>query len=669
MTKAKMSRLNFQVLATAQGSKARASEFRTLHGTVKTPVFMPVGTHATVRHLNRETLEGSQVLLANTYHLMLRPGVEVFKKFGDIHRFMHWNGSVLTDSGGFQVFSLSKKVEIKKTGAAFQSYLDGSTHLLSPAKSIEVQKAIGADIMMVLDVCIASTSNREQANEAMQTTHRWAKESLEARGDSPQALFGIVQGALFEDLRRESAEVLRDLPFDGLAIGGLAVGERKDEREHFTDITTDHLPLDRPRYLMGVGTPIDLLEAVHRGVDMFDCIIPTSQGEQGVAFTSHGRVRLSRGAYTFSEEPLDKNCGCSTCARYSRAYLRHLIKVGEPLGKHLVGAHNVFFYHELMANMRASILENRFMEFYKTWRPILMQNDEENPVTVPIQKRRKVIPESLGDYLVHDSGAGFSSIQQKSSGEIMHSVNRPDDEARELYAAVLDPEARVAAGLIPDKFVLWDVGLGAAHNAMAALRKLEEIYEAHPELPPTEIISFEVDLDPLKLALLHPRRFHHIRHGAPHEILEKNFWVSANGKISWTLKRGDFFQHFEEAAAPHWVFFDPFSLKTNTQFWDIQTFEKLAKKFLHPHTMMATYSASTSVRSQLLAAGFWVLKGPATGPKSESTQAIRHPHRELLPKASLLDESWLDRWSRSDQKSFEEQVLKHPQFSTPPSTL
>ncbi len=666
-----MSRLNFRVLREATGSKARVTEFQTLHGNIQTPIFMPVGTFASVRHLNRETLEGSQILLANTYHLMLRPGVEVFKTFGDIHRFMHWNGSVLTDSGGFQVFSLSKKVEILKNGAAFQSYLDGATHLLTPSKSIEVQRAIGADIMMALDVCIASTSNRDQAIDAMNTTHRWAKESLEARGDSKQALFGIVQGALFEDLRKESAECLRELPFDGLAIGGLAVGESKDEREHFTDITTNFLPRDRPRYLMGVGTPIDLLEAVHRGVDMFDCIIPTAQGEQGVAFTSHGRIRLARGAYTHSEEALDKNCACSTCQRYSRGYLRHLIKVGETLGKHLVGAHNVFFYHQLMKGIRQAILDDRFTDFYRKWQPILSQNDEENPITQPVmKKRRKLKANELGDFRIHEADAGFASIQQISSGEIMHSVTAPDIEAEELYASVLDPLERQALTETNDDFVLWDVGMGAAHNVMAAIRKLEGIYLENPNLAPTIIESFEIDLDPLRLALLHPRRFPHLRHAAPHEILSKSSWRSKDGKIQWRLHSGDFHQRYREAMAPDWIFFDPFSLKSDPSFWTLEIFQRLSRALRKPQTVLSTYSTSTAVRAHLLASGFWVQKGPPTGPKSESTRAFFHPH-PAFAKTELLDARWLERWERSDCRipknveaaAFELAIRQHPQFS------
>ncbi|TAG32021.1 MAG: tRNA guanosine(34) transglycosylase Tgt, partial [Verrucomicrobia bacterium] len=342
-----MSRLAFTLEKEATGSKARAARFQTRHGEVITPVFMPVGTQATVKSMTVDTLKaaGSSVLLANTYHLLLRPGPEVFQRFGGIHRFMNWDRPVLTDSGGFQIFSLPHSRAMNEDGARFQSYVDGRTHLLSPETSIGMQKAIGSDIMMVLDQCIPSTAPYDVAEAAMHLTHRWAERSLRARGDSAQALFGIVQGACHAELRRQSASYLRTLPFDGLAIGGLAVGETHEQRYAFTDLAPEHLPRDRPRYLMGVGTPIDILEAVHRGVDMFDCIIPSQVAQRGGAFTSQGRLQLRRSVYKYAEEPLDPACTCPTCRNYSRAYLHHLVKTEEPLGWHLLTAHNLHYYH------------------------------------------------------------------------------------------------------------------------------------------------------------------------------------------------------------------------------------------------------------------------------------------------------------------------------------
>jgi queuine tRNA-ribosyltransferase len=350
---------------------------------------MPVGTQATVKTLTVEDIAqtGSKILLANTYHLMLRPGVEVFEKFGGIHSFMNWEGPVLTDSGGFQIFSLAKSRRMTEEGASFQSYVDGRRYLLSPEESIRVQRAIGSDIMMVLDQCIPSTASHREAEAAMHLTHRWARRSFIARGDSPQALFGIVQGACFPDLRERSAHELMEIPFDGYAIGGLAVGESKNEREDFTEITTGFLPPNLPRYLMGVGTPLDILEAVHRGVDMFDCIIPSSLAKQGTTFTSLGRLQLRRGVYKFSSDPIDPSCDCYTCKSYSRAYLHHLLKADEILGWKLLSKHNIRFYQKMMSEIRTAILSGAFSQYYHDKRDVLMRSDEANPMRPPKQTR------------------------------------------------------------------------------------------------------------------------------------------------------------------------------------------------------------------------------------------------------------------------------------------
>ncbi len=389
-----MARLGFELQKKSSHSQARAARFTTLHGPVETPIFMPVGTQATVKSQTVESLKqvGSNVLLANTYHLLLRPGPEVFRKFGGIHRFMNWDRPVLTDSGGFQIFSLPHSRRMNEDGAKFQSYVDGKMHLLSPEVSIDMQKAIGSDIMMVLDQCIPSTAERREAESAMHLTHRWAKRSLDARGDSPQSMFGIVQGACFEDLRKISAEAITSLPFDGFAIGGLAVGEGKNQREDFTELTAKLLPENLPRYLMGVGTPIDLLEAVHRGVDMFDCILPSQLAQRGVAFTSEGKLQLRRTVYKFSEEKLDPACDCQTCQIYTRAYLHHLHKSEEVLGWHLIALHNLTFYHRLMREMRESILEDRFDSYYRVKRQELVRSDEKNPVVVSKKSKKNRTP-------------------------------------------------------------------------------------------------------------------------------------------------------------------------------------------------------------------------------------------------------------------------------------
>ena len=436
-----MSRLRFSLEMEASGTRARATRFHTLHGEVQTPIFMPVGTQATVKSQTVDSLKtvGSNVLLANTYHLLLRPGPEVFQRFGGIHAFMNWDRPVLTDSGGFQIFSLPHSRQMNEEGAQFQSYVDGKMVLLSPELSIQTQRAIGSDIMMVLDQCIPSTASHAQAQAAMELTHRWAKRSLAAREDSPQALFGIVQGACFPELRKQSADFLTELPFDGFAVGGLAVGESKQAREDFTELTASFLPKNAPRYLMGVGTPIDILEAVHRGIDMFDCILPSQLAQRGVAFTSLGKFQLRRSVYKFSGDKLDPDCDCSTCKHYSKAYLHHLIKADEVLGWHLISLHNLRFYHRLMSEMRESILANQFLKYYERKRIELVRTDEENPSTpfrapvLPRAVKRLERLKSLGDFDVHVSPRGFASIRQKSSGEIMHSVNPPAEEAQALY--------------------------------------------------------------------------------------------------------------------------------------------------------------------------------------------------------------------------------------------
>src|SRR4030095_13573234 len=484
------SRLNFRLDAQASDSRARAATFRTLHNEVQTPLFMPVGTQATVKAQLTRTLEeaGSQILLANTYHLLLRPGAEVFRRTGGIHGFMSWDRAVLTDSGGFQIFSLPHSRSMSEAGAVFQSYLDGRTILLSPELSVETQKAIGSDIMMALDQCVGSTAAAGTVWRAVRITHRWAARSLAARGESPQSMFAIVQGALCKELRRESAAVLSEMPFDGFAIGGLAVGESKGEREDLCEFAADLLPPDKPRYLMGVGTPLDILEAVHRGVDMFDCIMPTQLAQRGAVFTSLGFLQMRRGVYKFSNEKLDPACSCPTCARYSRAYLHHLTKTSETLGWQLLGKHNIHFYHQLMRDIRASILADRFAEFYRAQRTRLQESDRENPALRPKPARQK--SRSVGNYEVHVAREGFASIRQISSGEIMHMRTPPMEEARSLYVeqSNLAQRIRWSDADSQEPLVIWDVGLGAAGNAMAAIQCHEE-QDALGRVRPLQIIS------------------------------------------------------------------------------------------------------------------------------------------------------------------------------------
>lgn len=670
-----MSRLNFKLEATSPGSRARAATYTTLHGKVETPIFMPVGTQATVKNQTVESLKaaGSNVLLANTYHLLLRPGPEVMRKFGGIHKFMNWDRPVLTDSGGFQIFSLSHSREMNEEGARFLSYVDNRPILLTPELSIDMQKAINSDIMMVLDQCIESNASHKDAKAAMDLTHRWAKRSLAARGDSNQSMFGIVQGACHADLRKQSADVLINLRvngegFDGLAIGGLAVGETKSEREDFTAVVTEMLPENLPRYLMGVGTPIDILEAVHRGVDMFDCIIPNQYGQRGVAFTGQGFYQMRRTVYKFSEEKLDPTCDCLTCTNYSRAYLHHLIKTDEPLGWHLLSLHNITFYHRFMAEIRKHILAGTFLEFYNKKRIELVMTDQENPPApmTPEKPYKKDKRLSLGDYEVHDSGKGFSSIRQKSSGEVMHSVNPPQEEAMNLYVTPARIEERLKE---LDEVVIWDVGLGAAHNSMAVIHEFLEKDFARK----IKIVSFENDTDPLKLALRNSHFFPHLHHAAPHELMKHNKWTSPKGNIEWELIQGDFSHTFKGAAKPHVIFYDPFSIHTNVELWSEVFFKKIFDYCQNNEVQLLNYSASTAVRATLLAVGFTVAYGPATGPKSTTTMAFNEASLAKKLEASLLGEEWLKRWeksdakvartlSTSDEKEFERKIRSHHQF-------
>jgi queuine tRNA-ribosyltransferase len=386
-----LNRLSFQLENQATHSKARAGIISTGRMNVKTPIFMPVGTQATVKGIKTYELEelGADILLANTYHLLLRPGPEVFEKIGGIHRFMNWKRMVLTDSGGFQIFSLPHSRKMTEDGAKFRSYTDGKMILLSPERSIATQIAIGSDIMMVLDQCVPGDSSHNVAEKAMHLTHRWALRSLKARGQSPQALFGIVQGACHTDLRRQSAAFLIDHDFDGYAIGGLAVGESKAEREDFCELSAALLPVDKPRYLMGVGTPIDLLEAVHRGVDMFDCIIPSAYAKQGKAYTSQGLIKLERGVYKFQDAPLDPDCSCPTCQIYSRAYLHHLRKTDETLGWQLLSYHNIKYYIDLMTRMRMHILNDTFADYYREQRERLARPDDDHPSLIQVSKKNR----------------------------------------------------------------------------------------------------------------------------------------------------------------------------------------------------------------------------------------------------------------------------------------
>jgi len=358
----------FDLLATDSESSARRGRLHTAHGVIETPVFMSVGTQGTVKGMMPETLHhlGAQIILGNTYHLFLRPGHELVEKMGGLHKFMNWSGPILTDSGGFQVFSLGKLCKIDEKGVRFQSHLDGSHQVITPESSIEIQQALGADIIMVFDECIPYPATREYVVDSTERSMRWAQRCKEAhRREDGSALFGIVQGGMHEDLRRKSAEDLIDIGFDGYAIGGLSVGEKAEVMYEVMDYTLPHLPDDRPRYVMGVGTPENLVEGVRRGVDMFDCVMPTRNARNGVLFTSFGKISIKQARYIDDSLPIDPDCDCYVCRNYSRAYLRHLYQSNEILSSVLNTTHNLHYYVGLMAQMREALDKGDFTNFYK----------------------------------------------------------------------------------------------------------------------------------------------------------------------------------------------------------------------------------------------------------------------------------------------------------------
>jgi len=348
----------------AEEGAARAGEFNTPHGVLNTPVFAPVGTQATVKSLTPAQLRelGATLVLSNTYHLFLRPGDELVAQMGGLHAFMQWDGPMLTDSGGFQVFSLADTRKIDPDGVTFKSHIDGSMKRLTPESSIVIQENLGADIIMALDEC-ADPLNHDYSKEAMDRTHLWAKRCLDAKKREDQALFGIVQGGIFEDLRTESAQVISSLGFPGHAIGGLSVGESKADMYRTIEVVNAVLPKDKPRYLMGVGTPEDLIEGVLRGVDIFDCVLPTRLARHNTAMTNFGRLNLMNAAFARDEQPIDPACGCYTCRTFTRAYLRHLIIAKEMLAATLLSIHNLHTLLELARNLRRAILAGNLNAF------------------------------------------------------------------------------------------------------------------------------------------------------------------------------------------------------------------------------------------------------------------------------------------------------------------
>lgn len=357
--------MKFSLKATAD--QARRGQMTFPRGIVETPAFMPVGTYGTVKAMTPEELSemGAEIILGNTFHLMLRPGIEVIKAHGGLHGFMHWNGPILTDSGGFQVFSLGAMRKITEEGVHFRSPVNGSSVFLGPEESMAVQRTLDSDIVMVFDECTPYPATLEEARASMGLSLRWAVRSKRAHGDNPAALFGIAQGGMYEQLRLQSLEGLREIGFDGYAIGGLSVGEPKEDRCRILEALIPQMPKDQPRYLMGVGTPEDIVESVRRGIDLFDCVLPTRNARNGHLFTRSGTLRIRNSQYQSDLRPIDGECGCYTCRHYSRAYLRHLDKCGEILAARLHTIHNLYYYQELMSHIRAAIENGRWALFVR----------------------------------------------------------------------------------------------------------------------------------------------------------------------------------------------------------------------------------------------------------------------------------------------------------------
>jgi queuine tRNA-ribosyltransferase len=344
---------------------ARRGRMTFERGVVETPAFMPVGTYGTVKGMLPRDIEaiGAHIVLGNTFHLWLRPGTDIIRQHGDLHDFMSWQGPILTDSGGFQVFSLGAMRKVAEEGVTFRSPVDGARVFLDPETSMAIQRDLGSDIVMIFDECTPFPATEDEARQSMELSLRWARRSKDAHGDNPSALFGIVQGGMYEPLRRESLAGLVDIGFDGYAIGGLSVGEPKEDMMHVLDVTADHLPANKPRYLMGVGTPGDLLESVRRGIDMFDCVMPTRNARNGHLFTSAGVIKLKNARHKTSTAPVDANCDCYTCQNFSRAYLHHLTKCNEMLGSQLATIHNLRYYQTHMAGIRQAIENDELDQF------------------------------------------------------------------------------------------------------------------------------------------------------------------------------------------------------------------------------------------------------------------------------------------------------------------
>jgi queuine tRNA-ribosyltransferase len=665
--------LPFSIQAT--DGAARAGCLTTAHGVIQTPAFMPVGTRAAVTGLTTHELRllGAEMILGNTYHLALRPGPEAMRQLGGLHRFMGWDRGILTDSGGFQIFSLAQDRVVTEDGARFRSYVDGREHLLTPESSIAVQEALGSDVMMVLDVCPPSSAPAAEVEAAMQRTHRWALRSLAARRSCAQALFAIVQGGLSLAWRAQSAEFLAQHAFDGFAIGGVAVGDTRSQRSEVIAAAAERLPQQRPRYLMGVGTPPEMLLAIAQGVDMFDCVLPTSLAFQGTAFTSTGRVRLARMEHRLADVALDADCACATCRSHPRSYLHHLMKSRESLLPRLLAVHNLHHYLQLMRRARASIHAGSYATFLRTTLAAIDRHEHDASARVP--GRRSEAPASSAPtpaspaprFEIVTTTSGAPAVLDREVGEVMHPGLGAAAEAEQLYVAQARLADRLAAGGVP--LVLFDVGLGAAANAIAALRCARAAPAGSRRLL---VYSFERDLGALELAAsvdgAARLRWSDADRAAALALLEHG--VYEEPQFRWQLLAGDALGALARAPQPaDVVFWDPWSPRSNGELWTARAFATL-REHCAPGAVLFTYSRATAVRSALLLAGFHVGAGAVVGTK-ETTAAALPP---VLPEQPL-DRRWLVRLQRSsaawpgdvaaaDVPAALLQIAAHPQFAS-----
>ncbi len=647
--------LSFEVQKTDGTARAGVLTVRGI--AVQTPTFMPVGTHANVRHVPTAEVvaSGARVLLANTYHLYLRPGPEVMRHFGSVHGFMQWPNAVLTDSGGFQIFSLADKRELTEDAAIFNSPYGGGKVRLTPELSIEAQRAIGSDIAMVLDVCPSSTAPEVEIRAAMDRTHRWAVRSLEAHRAVPttQALFAIVQGGVSEAFRRESAEVLTQHPFHGFAIGGLAVGETREELYRMCAYTAQWLPTGKPRYVMGVGTPRDLVNCVAGGADMFDCIIPTKMAQQGYAYTYRGVERLHQMKHRLSKEPVEEGCDCSTCRTYARGYVHHLFRANQSLGPALISAHNLRHFQRLMTRLRAAVVAGEFSNESRT----ILSGLE----AAEAEQRPHFVPVTLE--------SGVRAVRDETTSEVMHPGPGPWVEANSLYVEQLGLEARLRASAAGVVRVL-DVGLGAAANALAAIECAERVGAPRARLV---VVSLERAIEPLEAAL-RDGKFEYIeRHRAKVEaLLRDRVWRT--DQVEWRLLVGDAYEALCQTEGKFdLVFHDPFSPEHNADLWTVEFFDSIRERCAS-NAELATYSAATPARVAMLLAGFYVGPGIPSGARPETTRAAMRA--DALPE--LLGERWLGRWERSSARSpplkpfdlgVASAVRGHPQFRVRPARV